>query len=317
MITVLTTTYNRAYCLEQLYRSLLRQTVSDFEWLIVDDASDDATSELVLSWINKAETPVIEIYYYKKQRGGKHAALNLGVSKSRGKYIFIVDSDDYLVADAIEKVQAWIQEIDDNMHFAGIAGLRGYTEKKAIGERPKSSFVDCTNLERKKFSLRGDKAEVYRREILEQYPFPVFEGEYFIPEDVVWNAIAGDGYMLRWHNEIIYIGAYLEDGLTRSGMREDRRVHFFQGYTCREKINVKVQGGIEKYMELGRYIDLVKKWGNAGESEMAWTVSTLSITKREYLFGWIFYLIRKYGKMILHVQRKLINFFAAYTHRKG
>ena len=302
MITVLTPTYNRGYCLEQLYRSLLRQTVRNFEWIIVDDGSDDATGELVLSWINKREVSSIEIYYYKKLRGGKHTALNLGVSKSKGEYIFIVDSDDYLVSDAIEKVQAWIQEIDSNKCFAGVAGLKGFTENKTIGERPKNRFVDCTNVERKRFSLRGDKAEVYRKEILEKYPFPVFEGEYYIPEDVVWNAIAGDGYMLRWHNEIIYIATYLEDGLTRRGMKEDRRVQYFQGYTYREKINVKVQSGIEKYMELGRYIDLVKKWGNAGKSEMKWTIRTLSITKREYFLGELFYLLRKYGKKI----RKMI-----------
>ena len=42
-ITVFTPTYNRAYIIENLYRSLQRQTFRDFEWLIVDDGSTDNT----------------------------------------------------------------------------------------------------------------------------------------------------------------------------------------------------------------------------------------------------------------------------------
>lgn len=45
-ITVFTPTYNRAYILENLYRSLQRQTFVDFEWLVVDDGSSDGTEAL-------------------------------------------------------------------------------------------------------------------------------------------------------------------------------------------------------------------------------------------------------------------------------
>ena len=46
-ITVFTPTYNRAYILENLYRSLQRQTCTDFEWLVVDDGSSDNTQALI------------------------------------------------------------------------------------------------------------------------------------------------------------------------------------------------------------------------------------------------------------------------------
>ena len=49
-ITVFTPTYNRAYIIENLYRSLQRQTFRDFEWLIVDDGSTDHTEEVVAAW---------------------------------------------------------------------------------------------------------------------------------------------------------------------------------------------------------------------------------------------------------------------------
>lgn len=50
MITVFTPTYNRAYIIENLYKSLQRQTFKDFEWLVIDDGSTDNTEELFASW---------------------------------------------------------------------------------------------------------------------------------------------------------------------------------------------------------------------------------------------------------------------------
>ena len=42
-LTVFTLTYNRAYCLNKCYESLLRQTSDDFCWLVIDDGSTDGT----------------------------------------------------------------------------------------------------------------------------------------------------------------------------------------------------------------------------------------------------------------------------------
>ena len=49
-ITVFTPTYNRAYLLKNLYESLCRQQFSDFEWLVVDDGSQDETQAVVEQW---------------------------------------------------------------------------------------------------------------------------------------------------------------------------------------------------------------------------------------------------------------------------
>ncbi|MDD6071195.1 MAG: glycosyltransferase family A protein [Clostridiales bacterium] len=47
MITILTPTYNRAYRLERLHESLLKQTSRDFEWIIIDDGSNDKTKKFI------------------------------------------------------------------------------------------------------------------------------------------------------------------------------------------------------------------------------------------------------------------------------
>lgn len=77
--------------------------------------------------------------------------------------------------------------------------------------------VDCTTLEREKFNIYGDKAEVYYTNVISRYPFPEIEGEKFVTERLVWNKMAHDGYKVRYFNEGIYYCEYLEDGLTHGG----------------------------------------------------------------------------------------------------
>lgn len=102
MITVFTPVYNRAYIINQLYQSLLRQTNYGFEWLIIDDGSTDNIAELVSQWI--ADTEDFEIRLYRQPNGGKHRAINRGVQLAKGDAFLIVDSDDYLTEDAIDTV---------------------------------------------------------------------------------------------------------------------------------------------------------------------------------------------------------------------
>lgn len=215
-ITVITATYNRLHTLPKLYNSLKQQTYQKFEWLVVNDGSIDNTDEW-LEQINKDNSRKFKFQYYNRKNVGKQRAINFAVPKATGKYIFIVDSDDYLVQNAIEKIMNWTIEIDNLEEFAGISGLIGNKSGVPIGGNPlfNEEYVDATNLERKKFNLSADMAEIYKKDILLKYPFCVWKGETFVPEDTVWNEIALDGYKLRWHNDIIYICEYLEDGLTK------------------------------------------------------------------------------------------------------
>jgi len=86
-ITLFTPTYNRAYILETLYRSIQRQTFRDFEWLVIDDGSSDNTEELVRSWMNDGND--FPIRYYKQPNGGKCRAINRGLDLAEGELFFI------------------------------------------------------------------------------------------------------------------------------------------------------------------------------------------------------------------------------------
>lgn len=266
-ITVFTPIYNRAYIVEKLFKSLEAQTCKDFEWLIVDDGSTDNIRELVAEWSKKA---TFEIRYVYKQNAGKHVAINVGVKQARGEWFFIVDSDDYLVDDAIETVLHYCKTIEHNVEFAGVVGLRANSRMEILRDYNQTyqredsdvfsiEYIDANSIEyRYKFKLWGDRAEVVRTKIIERYPFPQFDNEKFFSEGYLWFSLAKDGYKFRWFNKIIYITEYLEDGLTRGSV--DLRLknpigasyiaNFFKsikGIPLREKIRNSY-----KYYKFGR-----------------------------------------------------------------
>lgn len=217
-ITIFTPTYNRKDLIERLYQSLLQQTQKNFEWLVVDDGSTDNTENFFSDLLTKQQP--FPINYIKQENGGKHRAINNGVKKALGELFFIVDSDDYLTENAIDTINQWAITLDNSHKWAGISGLKGFSKDSAVGQHSKSSYVDAKNNERRKYNLLGDKAEVYFTDVLKKYPFPEIPGENFISEEIVWNAIARDGYYLRWFNEIIYICDYLEGGLTKDNTKD-------------------------------------------------------------------------------------------------
>ena len=213
MVTVLTPTYNRAYIIENAYKSLLKQTNKDFEWLIIDDGSTDDTKEKVNKFIKNKK---INIRYFYKKNGGKHTALNDGVKKAKGDLILILDSDDYLTDDCIDKIYKYWSKYESDKNICALSFLRIYPNGQVIGKRYKGTEIISNNIEFKyNRGCLGDMQEVYRKDVLKKYPFPVYEKERFLSEAIVWNKIALD-YDTVYINEPICVCEYLEDGLSRN-----------------------------------------------------------------------------------------------------
>lgn len=216
MITIFTPTYNRAHLLPRLYDSLCKQTYVDFEWIIVDDGSKDNTEEVVRDFTNLQK---IKIQYFKQENGGKHRAINRGVKEAKGELFFIADSDDMLPVNALENVSRTYEDIKDDNAFAGVCGLDGTFEGKVIGSGLPKDIIDSTSIAvRFKLGITGDMKEVFRTEVLKEFPFPEIKGECFCPEALVWNRIATK-YKLRFFNQIIYLAEYQNDGITAGIVR--------------------------------------------------------------------------------------------------
>lgn len=86
-ISVIIPTYNRCWILKEAIDSVLSQKFSDFEIIVVDDGSTDATNELLSTYGDQITT-------ISQQNKGVSAARNAGISFARGGYIAFLDSDD-------------------------------------------------------------------------------------------------------------------------------------------------------------------------------------------------------------------------------
>lgn len=229
-ITILTPTYNRAAYLPRLYESLKAQTDKDFLWLVVDDGSEDDTEALLASYGQKD----VEICYIRQENGGKHTALNRGIAEIRSELTFIVDSDDYLPDNAVKTILAYHEK------YRGTPGLCGYSFLRCHGDGrvntayfPSDELIGSYAQVRINGGIGGDKAEVFYTDILKKYPFPVFPGEKFMPEDTVWMRMSGP-YQMVHINKNIYYCDYLEGGLTNTGRR--MKVHSPRGMVLRSRV---------------------------------------------------------------------------------
>lgn len=229
-ITILTPTYNRAAYLPRLYKSLKAQTNKDFLWLVVDDGSGDDTQALIASY-GKQD---VEIRYIRQENGGKHTALNRGIAEIGSELTFIVDSDDYLPENAVETILAYHEKYRETKGLCGYSFLRCHSDGRVnTAYFPSDELIGTYAEVRINGGIGGDKAEVFYTEILKKYPFPVFPGEKFMPEDAVWMQMSGP-YRMVHINKNIYYCDYLEGGLTNTGRR--MKVHSPRGMVLRSRI---------------------------------------------------------------------------------
>lgn len=217
LITVFTPTFNRAYCLHQVYESLLRQENKNFQWLIIDDGSSDNTSELVEKW--KSQNQISIQYIYQKNQG-MHGAYNTAYANIETELNICIDSDDYLADNAIQKIEDFWRK-NQSPDYSGIVGLDATFDNEIIGKRfpeglKSSSLEDLYH----KYKVPGDKKLVFRTEIVKKYPpYPLFEGENFVPHGSLFILIDKD-YELLCLNEVLVNVEYLVDGSSRNMLHQ-------------------------------------------------------------------------------------------------
>lgn len=160
--------YNTAAYLSRCIESLVNQTYSDLQIILIDDGSTDSSGKIADEW--QIKDPRIEVYHQLNQ--GQSAARNVGLQHARGEYIAFVDSDDYIDSNYFSTM---LQAADDTTDCV----QTGYRRVKQNGEMIK------TYRPKHFYQYTSPCMRLYRRAFMDQHHLRFPEG--MIYEDVLFS----------------------------------------------------------------------------------------------------------------------------------
>lgn len=139
-ISVIIPAFNSADYIGEAIRSVLAQTYTNFELIVVDDGSTDATPEIVREFGH-------EVTYVRQENGGAASARNHGIRIAKGEFIAFLDADDTWEPDKLEK-QINLFKDDPGLGMV-------FTENKLFDEEGEY----CDSLDKKNRLMSGDLAQ--------------------------------------------------------------------------------------------------------------------------------------------------------------
>lgn len=187
LFSIVVPTYNRRVLLEETLQSILKQTFSDFEVLVIDNCSTDGTEEFMLAFNDP------RVRYFRNNRNQERAySRNRGLSLAQGTFCTLLDSDDVMYPHCLQKANDFISANPDAMFFHGfydiidqhgakIKDVRIEPITNAYQQLCEGNFISCiavfvrtTLFERFKFSedvnmIGSEDYEIWLR-ILAEYP---------------------------------------------------------------------------------------------------------------------------------------------------
>lgn len=212
-ISVLTPTYNRINLLERLYASLVQNSNFgiEIEWLIIDDGSTISPKEIIDRFI--LENKII-IKYFEQENKGKMEAINFLVQKATGDLIVECDDDDYFTENAFEIIKSTYEKNINTNDCYAMCFLKYNQNKENMGKKFQKEKTTMFDLYFKQ-GEDGEKALVFFSEIRKKYKHELVNGEKFVTEARMYNAM-DKKYNIVCFNSPIMICEYLPEGYSNN-----------------------------------------------------------------------------------------------------
>lgn len=172
--------------------SILNQTFTDFELILVDDGSPDNCGKIC----DEYESKDSRIHVIHKENGGLSDARNAGLDYATGQYIIFVDSDDFIESDLLEKAYNTIRKGYDIVSYGfNVIGVDGNISAIAHSEAGKEfrfeKQADYLNFILKIFINYGVGwaawSRIYRRDIIQKYNIRFEDNSKIFAEDMYFN----------------------------------------------------------------------------------------------------------------------------------
>lgn len=188
-ISVIVPVYNVEKYLRQCLKSILNQSLSDIEIIVVNDGSEDGSAQIIDEYANKYNNIVV----INKENGGLSSARNHGIKIARGKYISFIDSDDYISCDMLEKMYTEAINTDAEIIICGykycneegenIQACRNFNYNSNFNKEKLIEGILTNNIS----SIVCDK--IYKKDLFLKNAVQFPEGKYFEDTETVFKLI--------------------------------------------------------------------------------------------------------------------------------
>lgn len=181
MISVIAPVYNAEKYLHRCIDSILVQSFTDFELLLINDGSKDNSGKICDEYAAKDS----RIRVFHKENGGVSSARNLGLDNAKGDYIMFVDSDDYMFPEMCELMVATIESKRTDLAVCGTTETGGgywcpVADKDYTLTQLKDSFVELLHTE----LLSPPWNKIFKRAIIGEQRF---REDVSFGEDLIFN----------------------------------------------------------------------------------------------------------------------------------
>jgi len=235
MFTIIVPVYNVEDDLKQCVDSILKQSIEDFELILINDGSTDNSGKICDAYEKKDK----RLKVIHKVNGGVSSARNAGLDIANGKYIVFVDSDDYVTYDYLEKlynpsvdmVLCNMKYIQSNKESYRVLDNKIYgvfeTGEEIINKIIESKYINsaCSKMYKNNFIQNNN---IRFKENISLGEDTIFVIDYInniksleVKKDVIYNYISYDRDTLSVFSEksiryLEYLDEYIKDNLLRN-----------------------------------------------------------------------------------------------------
>lgn len=161
MVSVIIPSYNREETIVESVNSILQQTYSDLEVIVVDDGSTDGTAAAVQSIQDS------RVVYHYQENAGACAARNTGIRLAKGEYIAFQDSDDRWHSDKLEKQLAVFEKHSPDVVFCKLCRIEADGTNTILGKTNSEGFLKPGA----SLFAMGTQTIIGKRKVFETYQF--------------------------------------------------------------------------------------------------------------------------------------------------
>lgn len=242
MVSVIIPVYNVEKYLEEALESVINQTLKDIEIVIINDGSTDRSLEIIKEYVNKDKR--IKVINQKNQ--GLSVARNRGIENAKGKYIYFMDSDDYIDLKTLEICYKKCEEYELEMVCFDAFPFSNMVNFKYNIKNYDRSFIETNKIfsgrEFINLCLKNKKNIVssclyfFKREILAKEKLKFYSGIQY--EDNLFSTILFDRIeKLMYIKEKFYFRRYRENSIVTQKITKKKLEDLFK--VCDELINYR------------------------------------------------------------------------------